>query len=84
MVDVMAKVRKLPGLAEAERIQTTKDIWAAAVEQVWTIGTVGLSPAVASVRVSKINLGNVPERTVSGVHVRNPLLTQPATFYWKS
>ena len=36
-----------------ERIKLAREIWLIAVEEVWTLGTVGLSPGMPGVRVAK-------------------------------
>ncbi|HEX9016979.1 MAG TPA: ABC transporter substrate-binding protein [Chloroflexota bacterium] len=84
LLDAMEKLRKMPGVPDDQRIQLVKEIWATAVDQVWTAGTVGLSPSTGGVLVAKSNLGNVAPRTPCGALYRSPLLMQPATIYWKS
>ena len=53
-------------------------------EQAYTIGTVGLSPAVMGVRIVKNNLGNIPPRQFNGQHGRTPCAAMPVTWYFKS
>ncbi|MBA2451532.1 MAG: ABC transporter substrate-binding protein [Chloroflexia bacterium] len=72
------------GQSEEDRNQTAKDLWALLVEEVYSIGTVGLSPAVMGVRIVKNNMGNIPSRQANGQHVRTPASSQPPTFYVKS
>jgi peptide/nickel transport system substrate-binding protein len=73
-----------PTLPEAEQIETGKELWRIIVEQQWSIGTVGQSPAFMGVRVVKNNMGNVPERQVNAQHARTPGSSLPPTFYFKS
>jgi peptide/nickel transport system substrate-binding protein len=64
-------------------IQTAQQIWQILVEETYSIGTVGLSPATQGVRVVKNTMGNVPEREINAQHCRTPCSAQPATFYFK-
>ncbi len=71
------------GATEATRVNNAKEIWKIAVEQMWSIGTVGQSPAVMGVRIVKNNMGNVPERQVNAQHARTPHSSMPISFYFK-
>ena len=42
------------------------------VEEIYSIGTVGLSPAVMGVRIVKNNMGNIPARQYNAQHGRTP------------
>jgi peptide/nickel transport system substrate-binding protein len=68
---------------EAGQIKNAKEVWKIIVEQTWSIGTVGQSPAAMGVRLVKNNMGNVPARQINAQHVRTPFVSQPATFYFK-
>jgi peptide/nickel transport system substrate-binding protein len=72
------------GQDDAERIKTAQEIWKIAVEETWSIGTVGLSPAVMGVRIVKNNLGNIPQRQFNGQHGRTPCAALPPTWFFKS
>jgi peptide/nickel transport system substrate-binding protein len=72
------------GQAQDQRYKTIQEVWKIAVDQCWTVGTVGLSPAVLGVRIVKNNVGNVPARQANGQAVRTPCSSQPTTFYFKS
>jgi len=65
-------------------IQTAQQIWQILIEETYSIGTVGLSPATMGVRVVKNTLGNVPDREINAQHCRTPCSSQPATFYFKA
>jgi peptide/nickel transport system substrate-binding protein len=84
MKEMMEMYQKAMGVPEAERIQLTKEIWKILAEELWTIGTVGLSPATTGVRVSKLNMGNIPDRLFNSASHKSPGTAQPATFYFKS
>jgi len=76
--------RKAYGMPEAEQIKAAQEIWKIIVEQQWSIGTVGQSPAFMGVRIVKNNMGNIPERQVNAQHARTPCSSQPTTFFFKS
>ena len=65
------------GMKEEDRIKAGKEIWKIIVEQTWSIGTVGQSPAFMGVRIVKNNMGNVPERQVNAQHARTPHTSMP-------
>jgi peptide/nickel transport system substrate-binding protein len=71
------------GMKEADRIKNGKELWKIIVEQTWSIGTVGQSPAFMGVRIVKNNMGNVPERQVNAQHARTPHTSMPITFFFK-
>ena len=60
------------------------EIWKILAEEAYSIGTVGLSPAVMGVRIVKNNVGNSPARQFNGQHGRTPSAMQPSTMYFKS
>ena len=53
MRELMEMYRRAFGVPFEERVQLAKEIWKMAVDEVWTIGTVGLSPGIQGVRVAK-------------------------------
>jgi len=71
------------GMNDEDRIKAGKEIWRILVEQTWSIGTVGQSPAFMGVRIVKNNMGNIPERQTNAQHVRTPHSSWPETFYFK-
>ncbi len=71
------------GVPEAERITLGKEIWKIAVEEQWTIGTVGLSPAAQGVRVVNANMGNIPGRQYNSPDGMTPATSRPETFFFK-
>jgi len=72
------------GKTSDERYKMCQEVWRIAVEECWTVGTVGLSPAQLGVRIVKNNFGNAPARQANGQAVRTPCSSQPTTFYFKS
>ena len=83
MIRAFDLLRKAYAGNEAEQIANAKEVWKIIVEQTWSIGTVGQSPAVMGVRLVKNNMGNVPERQTNAQHMRTPFGSQPATFFFK-
>ncbi|MGH7860614.1 MAG: ABC transporter substrate-binding protein, partial [Candidatus Dormibacteraceae bacterium] len=65
MLKAQQMISTAAGLAAEDRYTLGKEIWKIVIDQQWTIGTVGLSPAQLGVRVVKNNLGNVPAREVN-------------------
>ena len=51
---------------------TAQEIWKIIVDNVFSIGTVGISPAVMGIRVVKNSMGNIPARQVNMQHARTP------------
>ncbi len=84
MLRAMDLFRAAYGQKEADQIASAKEIWKIIVEQQWSIGLVGQSPAFMGVRLVKNNMGNVPERQVNAQHARTPCSSGPTTFYFKS
>jgi peptide/nickel transport system substrate-binding protein len=68
---------------EAERNKTAQEIWKILVEEQWSIGVVGLSPAFLGVRLASTRLGNVPARQVNAQHMRTPSGARPTTLFFK-
>ena len=83
MLRAMELFRSAFGAKEEDRVRYGKEIWKIIVEQTWSIGTVGQSPAFMGVRLVKNNMGNVPDRQLNAQHVRTPYSSQPITFYFK-
>jgi peptide/nickel transport system substrate-binding protein len=84
MLRAMDLFRTSYGQKEADQIKSAQEIWKIIVEQQWSIGLVGQSPAFMGVRMVKNTLGNVPERQVNAQHARTPCSAGPTTFYFKS
>jgi peptide/nickel transport system substrate-binding protein len=84
MLKALDLFRSGPGLEEAERNKQIQEIWKILAEEAYSIGTVGLSPAVMGVRIVKNNVGNSPARQFNGQHGRTPTAMQPSTMYFKS
>jgi peptide/nickel transport system substrate-binding protein len=83
MRELMELYRKAFGVPREERIALAKEIWKIAVDEVWTVGTVGLSPGIQGVRVGKTTLGNLPARQWVSAVSDNPQISHPETFYFK-
>jgi hypothetical protein len=79
----MEAYRAAFSVPEPERLALGKKVWRIATEEQWTIGTVGLSPAVMGVRVAKTTMGNIPERQFNGSTTLSPAQSRPETFFFK-
>jgi peptide/nickel transport system substrate-binding protein len=84
MLKALDLFRSGPGLEEPARTKQIQEIWKILAEGAWSIGTVGLSPAVMGVRIVKNNVGNSPARQFNGQHGRTPTAMQPCTMYFKT
>jgi peptide/nickel transport system substrate-binding protein len=69
---------------EQQQYEMGKQIWKIALDEVWSIGTVGLSPAVQGIRISKTSMGNQPARMFNGSSTLSPQQTHPETYFFKS
>jgi len=69
------------GLGEEERIALGQEIFQLNADNLWTIGTVGLSPMVMGVVVVKNNFRNVPEVAPNNVVVNTPGSARPEQFF---
>jgi peptide/nickel transport system substrate-binding protein len=67
-----------------ERAGMVQEIWKLLVDNVVSIGTVGLSPAVMGIRVVKNSLVNVPARQMNAQHCRTPCTSMPPTFFYNA
>lgn len=65
------------------RNKTAQEIWKIVVEQQYSIGLVGLSPAYMGIRVVSNRLENVPERTCISQHCRTPWSAHPEQWFYK-
>jgi len=68
----------------AERNKIAQEIWKILIEEQYSIGTVGLSPATMGVRVVSSKMGNIPSRQINAPHTRTPGSSHPATFFFKA
>ena len=76
--------RSAPTLEEAERNKLAQEIWKIVIDQQFSIGICGQSPAFAGVRMVSRRLGNIPQRVCIAQHCRTPGSSHPTTWYFKS
>jgi peptide/nickel transport system substrate-binding protein len=76
--------RSAAGQQEDERNKTAQEIWKIIVDQQYSIGTVGQSPAQFGVRLVSRKLGNIPSRACIAQHCRTPETSRPETWYFKA
>jgi peptide/nickel transport system substrate-binding protein len=76
--------RSANGKKTQERYTIAQEIWKILVDQAYSIGTVGQSPAVMGVRVASRKLGNMASRQINAQHCRTPGSSQPSTYYFKT
>jgi peptide/nickel transport system substrate-binding protein len=83
MRELMDKYRRAFAVPESERNELAREVWQIACDEVWTIGTVGLSPAIVGVRVVKTTMGNIPERLYNSASHKSPGPARPEQFYFR-
>ncbi len=76
--------RSANGKKTKERYTIAQEIWKILVDQAYSIGTVGQSPAVMGVRVKSRKMGNMASRQINAQHCRTPGTSQPSTYYFKA
>ena len=81
---VMELFRAATTQAEAERNQTAQELWKIVIDQQFSIGICGQSPAFAGVRLVSRRLGNIPSRVCIAQHCRTPASSHPPTWFFKS
>jgi peptide/nickel transport system substrate-binding protein len=84
MISALELYRSANGKKTQERYKIAQDIWKILVDEQYSIGTVGLSPATMGVRIVSNKLGNIPSRQTNAQHARTPCSSHPATFFYKA
>jgi peptide/nickel transport system substrate-binding protein len=80
---LMAMYSRAFGVPPEERVKLGREIWKIVIDEQWSIGIAGLSPAAMGIRVAKVDLGNVPARQFNSPDTKTPSISQPVTFFWK-
>ncbi len=83
LVEALDLFRRAPGMTVEDRIDAGRRIWEIAIDEVWTIGTVGQSGAFMGVRVAKNNMGNVPSRHFNIQAGLTPSISRPQMFFFR-
>jgi ABC-type transport system substrate-binding protein len=76
-------LRSVGSADEKARNSIAQEIWKLAVDNVWSIGLVGLSPTFMGTRVVNAKLENVPARVCVSQHCRTPWSAHPEQWYYK-
>jgi peptide/nickel transport system substrate-binding protein len=84
MAKALELFRSANGQKQPERIKIAQEIFRIVVDQQFSIGTVGQSPATMGVRIVSRKMGNIPSRQINAQHCRTPGTSQPSTFYFKA
>jgi peptide/nickel transport system substrate-binding protein len=69
------------GLPPEKLIDIGKQILQLYIENVWVIGTVGVSPAILGVAIIKNYMGNVPDTVVGSTPAQTPGNARPEQFF---
>jgi peptide/nickel transport system substrate-binding protein len=75
---------KAKGVPAEERVPLGQEISRLMAENVWIIGTVGVSPALLGIVIKKNNFGNVPDQVVGSTPGQTPGNARPEQFYFKA
>ncbi|HMF12358.1 MAG TPA: ABC transporter substrate-binding protein [Gemmataceae bacterium] len=75
---------KAKGLPAEERVAVGQEINRLMAENVWIIGTVGVSPALLGIVIKKNNMGNVPDQVVGSAPGQTPGNARPEQFYFRT
>ena len=81
--EVYALFNRAFAVPEEERVGIGKQIWKIVTEEVFSIGTVGLSPAAMGIRIVNNRMANVPDRQYNSPDGKTPGISRPATFYFR-
>ena len=81
---ILELFRSAAGQKDDERNKTAQEIWKILVDQQYSIGTVGQSPALMGVRLASRKLGNIPSRACIAQHCRTPGSSRPETWFFSS
>jgi peptide/nickel transport system substrate-binding protein len=76
-------LRSAASQPEERRVEIAQELWKLLVDQVWSIGVVGQSPAYMGTRVVNERLENVPARTCVAQHCRTPWSGHPEQWYYR-
>jgi peptide/nickel transport system substrate-binding protein len=84
MKKAMDMFRAAAGMkTKPERDKNAQEIWKIMLEEQWSIGVVGISPAFLGTRIASTKLGNIPSRQVNAQHMRTPTSGRPTTWFFK-
>ena len=72
------------GVPADKRVDVGKQILQLAVDNVWVIGTVGVSMALLGVVIQSNKMGNVPDSVVGSTPGQTPGNARPTLYYFKS
>jgi peptide/nickel transport system substrate-binding protein len=75
---------KAKGVPSEERAVIGQEINRLMADNVWIIGTVGVSPALLGIVIKKNNVGNVPDSVVGTTPGQTPGNARPEQFYFKT
>jgi ABC-type transport system substrate-binding protein len=76
-------LRSAASQPEEKRTQIAQELWKMLVDEVWSIGLVGQSPAYMGTRVVNERLENVPARTCTSQHCRTPQSGHAEQWYYR-
>lgn len=83
MMRTVELTEQAKGVEEADRAELGKEIFRLNCNNLWTIGTIGLSPMVMGTVVCKTKFRNVPDACGNSDAMSTPGNANPEQFFWK-
>ncbi len=84
LLKVLEMLKSGNGMEQEARDKNAQEIWKIMVDQQFSIGTVGQSPALMGVRLASRRLANIPSRACIAQHCRTPGTSHPETWFFKT
>ena len=84
LINALELFRSAGGKKTQERYKIAQEIFKIIVDEQFSIGTVGQSPATMGVRIVSRKMGNMAARQINAQHCRTPGTSQPSTYYFKA
>jgi peptide/nickel transport system substrate-binding protein len=82
--NVLEMLAKGPSVKEEERVKLGQEMYKLMADNVWQIGVISQGSNFMGVRVTNVNMGNVPSRIWNSPLYMNPNNVRPVTFYFKN
>ena len=84
MKEAFELLGKASGMKLEGRNKNAQEIWKIVIDEQFSIGTCGLSPASLGCRIVNSKMGNVPARHANAQHMRTPSGSHTPCLYYKS
>ncbi|MGH7263425.1 MAG: ABC transporter substrate-binding protein, partial [Candidatus Rokuibacteriota bacterium] len=84
LVKALELFKSAGGKKVEERYKIAQEIFKIMIDEQFSIGTVGQSPATMGVRIVSRRMGNMASRQINAQHCRTPGTSHPATYFFKA